>query len=187
MLTPCRACGHHVRRHGPSGCTAHGCGCQVVHDALAKRANRRISPLRVTAVWARPADDLTYHAVPIAGDRRQTPPPRRHAICSPWVVRGAWRRPFQLSVIPGLRCVDCLAALPRWTQMVADGTPAAPTVPTAPPATAPTTPAASPSPLPLGAYRDPRDPCVVFVPLRIDPRRADYSARDVEAALARLR
>jgi len=41
--------------------------------------------------------------------------------------------------------------------------------------------------LPPAAYRDPREPGAVYVRLSIDPRRADISARDVEAALARLR
>jgi len=35
--------------------------------------------------------------------------------------------------------------------------------------------------------RDPREPGVVYVALHIDPRRADINARDVEAAIARLR
>ncbi len=183
MLTPC-ACGHHVRRHVESGCGVPGCACRAAHDAIARRLNRRVSPHAISAVWCRQADggDLTYHAVGVLGDRRGTPPPRTPAACQPSATWGRWRRSFQLRPIPELRCSVCLAELPRWHARMATNA-----LPAASAAGAPALPTTNPSPVPPGAYRDPRDPCVVFVPLRLDPRRADYSARDVEAALARLR
>lgn len=172
MLTRC-TCGHLVRRHGPTGCAAEGCGCQTTHDRLAKRLNRRIDPYRVSAVWCHEEGDLTCHAVPVAGDRRGTPPPRTPAVCNPSATWGRWRRPYQLVPLSTLRCPLCLQALPRWTERMATEAPLT-TITRTSQATAP-----------VAMAVDPRYPTRVLVAVHADPRRADLTERDYQEAARR--
>ncbi len=180
MLTRCQGCDHYVRAHRENGCTVEGCGCVKPHSAIARRLNRRVSPHAISAVWCRQdGPDLTYHAVGVLGDRRQTPPPRSPSVCEPSGRWGRWRRPFQLVPLNELRCAICVATLPTWIGKINDPSP----VPVRPLADARDAAALAS----LGSV-DPRDPLrrAVTVFLTVDPRRADVSARDVQDAVRRL-